>query len=500
MKDETSGSFHAFIVENRVKINHYLNVILWFFVITGPAIAMGVKAGIFSDITFTTCFSISLVVVFLAGAHLAMLKRYPYAIFTSAFALTALDALIVYMAFGHVSIHLTWFLVPLLSILFCDRGLYFYALILNYALMCATTWLTAPYYTAVRLDHETAAAYFCDVMGGFTIETLVMAISGYIIVKLAMDYYKELFRQNEVIREKEESEKEKLEILDSMAEIYDNVNLISFVDNTETSLRDPGQKKHGIDMNSQTHTLMNQRIKNQVMPDQLDDFLTFTNITTVRNRLTNRKIISNDFIDVVAGWFRAQYITVDAAPDGRPNVVIYTTRNVDEEKRREEHLIRLSMTDEMTRLYNRRCYDEDLTEYRNKKLDDDFVLFAIDVNGLKTVNDTMGHSAGDELIKGAADCLALSIRHGGKTYRTGGDEFMAIVHTETPERIREEIRKKAEEWHGMYSDEISMSVGYAAYIDHPDATIDELEHIADSDMYDEKEKYYKGRGIDRRRH
>ena len=105
------------------------------------------------------------------------------------------------------------------------------------------------------------------------------------------------------------------------------------------------------------------------MPDQLDDFLTFTNITTVRNRLTNRKIISNDFIDVVAGWFRAQYITVDAAPDGRPNVVIYTTRNVDEEKRREEHLIRLSMTDEMTRLYNRRCYDEDLTEYRNKKLD-----------------------------------------------------------------------------------------------------------------------------------
>ena len=115
MKDETSGSFHAFIVENRVKINHYLNVILWIFVITGPAIAMGVKAGIFSDITFTTCFSISLVVVVLAGTHLAMLKRYPYAIFTSAFALTALDALIVYMAFGHVSIHLTWYNGPLVK-------------------------------------------------------------------------------------------------------------------------------------------------------------------------------------------------------------------------------------------------------------------------------------------------------------------------------------------------------------------------------------------------
>ena len=62
---------------------------------------------------------------------------------------------------------------------------------------------------------------------------------------------------------------------------------------------------------------------------------------------------------VVSGWFRAQYITVDSTLDGIPNVIIYVTRNVDEEKRREEHLIRISMTDEMTRLFNRRCYEED---------------------------------------------------------------------------------------------------------------------------------------------
>ena len=55
--------------------------------------------------------------------------------FTSVFALTALDILIVYMAYCHVSIYLTWFLVPLLSILFCDRLLYFYTLCLNYILM-----------------------------------------------------------------------------------------------------------------------------------------------------------------------------------------------------------------------------------------------------------------------------------------------------------------------------------------------------------------------------
>jgi diguanylate cyclase (GGDEF)-like protein len=236
------------------------------------------------------------------------------------------------------------------------------------------------------------------------------------------------------------------------------------------------------------------------MPDQVEDFLNYTNIKTLRSRLAQKKLISADFIDVVSGWFRAQYITVDATEDGIPTSIIYTTRNVDEEKRREENLIRISMTDEMTRLFNRRCFDEDLQVIKESPLASDFVVFSLDVNGLKTVNDTKGHAAGDELIKGAANCLALTIGHMGKAYRTGGDEFMAIVHTENPEAIRNAIHDRAKDWRGVYTDEITMSIGYAAYQDHPDATLDDLEHIADEDMYKEKDRFYKERGLDRRAH
>ena len=144
-------------------------------------------------------------------------------------------------------------------------------------------------------------------------------------------------------------------------------------------------------------------------------------------------------------------------------------------------------------------FEEDLSEHRNKKLDDDFVMFCIDINGLKMVNDTKGHAAGDELIKGAADCLVLSIGQAGKTYRTGGDEFMAIVHSKAPESVREDIHKRSGEWHGAHSDELSVAVGYASTADHRDATIDDLEHMADADMYIEKEKYYQRAKIDRRR-
>ncbi len=492
--------YDAFLHDNRIKVNGYLNKVLWFFALTGPAIALGIRGGVFRDITYTTCILISVVILVMSVIHLLLTKQYPASTVTCVFALTTLDVLIAYMSCAHVNIYLTWFLVPLLSLLFCDWKLFFYASLSNYILMFLSTWLSASYEAALRPEYDNVSAYFVDVIGGFTIESVIMFASCYILGKLTLGYFKDLFEQHKQIVEQEKAMEEKMDILDSMAEIYDNVNLIDFINNTEMSLRDNEQKKHGIDLSTQTHTLMNQRIKKQVMPDQMEEFLTFTNIKTVRSRLSHKKLISADFIDVVSGWFRAQYITVDSTLDGIPNVVIYTTRNVDEEKRREEHLIRISMTDEMTRLFNRRCYDEDLREYRQGMLSEDFVLFSIDVNGLKTVNDTKGHSAGDELIKGAADCLALSVGNKGKVYRTGGDEFMAVIHTDDPEKMRGSIMEKAAEWHGIYTEEITLSIGYAAHRDRPDDSIDTLEHAADADMYAQKEKYYQEHGIERRKH
>lgn len=76
---------------------------------------------------------------------------------------------------------------------------------------------------------------------------------------------------------------------------------------------------------------------------------------------------------------------------------------------------------------------------------------------------------------------------------------MAIVSVKNPDSIREEIKKKASEWHGMHTEEMTMSIGYAQAQSHKSASIDDLERIADADMYSEKEKFYKERGIDRRR-
>ena len=492
------SKFEEFQVNNRIRVNRYINIILWILIITGPAIAMGVKSGAFNAVTYATCRNISIAVIIVAAAHFMILKRFPSSLITSLFALLALDALLVYMTYMHIDIRLTWFLVPLLSILFCDLQVYITAVTVNYILMFVATYIVSFYYSAQIDIYPTPMSYFLKVIGCYSIESVIMVASGFVITKLSIDYIKWLIEQHAQIKKNDSEMNEQIDILNSLVEIYDNVNLIDFIESTEMSLRDPNQQKIIIDMSKQTHTAMNQRIKKKVMPDMLDSFLKFTDITTVRTRLSGKKIISADFIDMIEGWFRAQYVTVEATVDGIPDIVIYTTRNVDEEKRREEHLIRLSLTDELTRLYNRRCFEEDLDEHKRCGMDELFVLVSADVNGLKKVNDTLGHAAGDELIKGAASCLALSMQGLGKVYRTGGDEFFAIICTDNPNEICNEIRKKAGDWRGVYSDTLSISLGYASHKENPLSTLSDLEYIADTNMYYDKEKYYKKMGIDRR--
>ena len=245
---------------------------------------------------------------------------------------------------------------------------------------------------------------------------------------------------------------------------------------------------------------MTQGLRAQIAPDMVDDFWTFTDITTVPMRLINRKSIAAEFISSNTGWFRAQYIRVKGKMDQKPEIVIYTIQNIDADKRREEHLIRISMTDELTHVFNRRCYDEDIEAIHAAGVDGDLSLIAVDVNGLKTVNDNLGHAAGDELIKGAATCLLSAVGPHGKVYRTGGDEFGAIVHAVDCEAILGDIRKKTAAWHGFMVDSISVSAGYASHSDHPEATIAELERMADLRMYEDKERYYREKGIERRHH
>ena len=164
-------------------------------------------------------------------------------------------------------------------------------------------------------------------------------------------------------------------------------------------------------------------------------------------------------------------------------------------------LAHASFRDHPTSLLNRRAFEEEKDKLGHSSLPEDFVFVTVDVNGLKTVNDTMGHVAGDELIRGAAENLKKYLGPYGKIYRIGGDEFAAFLTLsgERLEQVLEEMENGISAWSGEKVQSLSVSVGYARSREFPSESILELGRIADERMYAAKEEHYRKTGKDRRR-
>lgn len=170
-------------------------------------------------------------------------------------------------------------------------------------------------------------------------------------------------------------------------------------------------------------------------------------------------------------------------------------------RRRTDELTSASLVDHMTMLNNKRAFEHDKTTLLSDSPSVDLVCVAADLNGLKRANDNLGHDAGDELIRGAADCLQACFAPYGRVYRTGGDEFCALLHVREQklEELKLELARVVSSWSGELVDALSISCGYATAWEFPDKNVSELCKIADARMYEDKERYYERMGIERRR-
>lgn len=157
-------------------------------------------------------------------------------------------------------------------------------------------------------------------------------------------------------------------------------------------------------------------------------------------------------------------------------------------------------TDSLTGLLNRRAYENDLKEYSEGALRSDLIYVSADLNGLKTVNDTFGHEAGDELIRGAAQCMKQCFAKAGKLYRIGGDEFAAILFADESQldRLRQDFSRAVETWSEHHKHPLVIACGCAKASEFPDLTALELAKTADKRMYEDKSRYYRESGHDRR--
>ncbi len=119
-------------------------------------------------------------------------------------------------------------------------------------------------------------------------------------------------------------------------------------------------------------------------------------------------------------------------------IMYYFSKEIDHAK---EDLFLLTLTDELTNLYNRRIFMDYGTKMFETSIDSHFTLLLIDVDFFKTVNDTYGHECGDEALKHLALIFKAHMRMYDLVARYGGEEF-AILLPRTDQTTGEQIAKR----------------------------------------------------------
>ncbi len=173
------------------------------------------------------------------------------------------------------------------------------------------------------------------------------------------------------------------------------------------------------------------------------------------------------------------------------NYFFYTVEHVNETQRN-ERLSGIAYSDPLTGLANRaRC---EQTIEAVEKSGSDYCIYCIDVNDLKRINDTYGHTQGDRLLRTFAHTLEECFQDSALIGRMGGDEFMVIL-TDTPRStcqqkevmLREAIeRLNRKEMVFSYG----MSCGHAFKGEKLGAQIMDIYRMADDRMYQDKRRYH----------
>ncbi len=189
-------------------------------------------------------------------------------------------------------------------------------------------------------------------------------------------------------------------------------------------------------------------------------------------------------------WKNKKYMLVNVSllPGGR---ILGSFTDITSRKELEKKLLHLSFHDALTGIYNRCYFEEELSRLENNR-NLPVALIIADLDGLKQINDTLGHKMGDKYIRDSATILRTSVRKSDVVARIGGDEFGIILPSsdkDTVERVIRRIQCAVERYNSSKEKEFTISISFGFSISERDRLDkDLLFREADKAMYKNKQE------------
>jgi len=178
--------------------------------------------------------------------------------------------------------------------------------------------------------------------------------------------------------------------------------------------------------------------------------------------------------------------------------VLVSLTDITARKQAEAYLQYVGRHDQLTKLANRAHFDEALKQAQEGPFPVSIII--ADMNGLKAVNDSLGHAAGDDLLRRAGETLRKALGEDRCIARIGGDEFALLLRGVNEVEAQAAI-DRIERMAGLNNQfhtgpRLSFAIGTSTALDA--ATLLRAQHQADAAMYTAKRSHYRQLGLDRR--
>jgi len=304
-------------------------------------------------------------------------------------------------------------------------------------------------------------------------------------------------RTREIVQAHEKIEKEKLEKKQVESSLQDTeAKYRSLVESTEDSIYLVARDYRYLFMNKK-HFMRMGLVPDQFLGHQYHEFHsaeeTARFMEHVNQVFETGESCQNEHMSMRDGKYFLQ--TLSPIKDQNNSIVAITviSKDISDRKRMEEELRSLSLTDELTGLYNRRGFLALADQYLkivNRMKNQISILYA-DLDDLKVINDTFGHQEGDRAIIETAEVLRETFRESDVAARIGGDEFVvmpAVISNASLELVLERLHKNIARVNDQADRkyQISLSYGIALYDPEEPCTIEELLSRGDRMMYAHK--------------
>lgn len=321
------GLYREFVLKNRRSMNESMAKVLLFCAFAGPAIALDRFLG-YCNVSYTSCVLISAFLIFLAAGQKLLNRYFPLSLLPVFWGLIGFMAVLTFMCNANVSVYITYALVPMVSLFYCEKFIYLVSVAMNYLMILVSNAMVSDFRFSLRTDFHEPLDWFIAVMGGYTIESIAIGIAGYYLCNHISNHFRRIYTNNIVLDQKYRDEERKDRVTRAITSLYQCVYVVDLKKNTYEVVQRDNFVSDVVRDEDDLATNIERGVFALVENEDKRQMLEFLDLKTLPARLEKESMVYRECMGKLHGRVQLSFILVEKDEEGKPSSVVFTLRKV----------------------------------------------------------------------------------------------------------------------------------------------------------------------------